>query len=123
MEKLPMESIDKLFNCLSTWYGQRWSKQFDRWMPLDFAKTLWQSALQGCSHDEVRSTLVLLKQAAKSPFAIPPDYMEFYRYAKGQSRPFLDEVARSKISGRGDREVAKRALDEINAKIRYKQVG
>lgn len=118
-EKPSMESIDKLFNCMTEFYGDRWTRQFDRWLPETLVKAQWQSALQGLDHDEIRGVLVLLKQAAKSATAMPPHHMEFYNFAKGTARPFIDTKRVSQE--RGDPEVARRALAEINAKLRYKK--
>jgi hypothetical protein len=114
MEKPEMEWIDKLFNCMSEFYGTRWTKQFDRWMPESLLKTVWQSALQGCNYDEIRGALVLLKQAAKSPASIPPHHLEFYRFAKGTSHPvIINEPKQTNCNP----EIARLALDEIKSKL------
>jgi len=119
MNKPEMETIDKLFNALASFYGSRWITQFDRWMTESMYKNLWQSALTGCTYDEMRIALVLLKQAARHPSALPPSHLEFYRYAKGTAQPALYRAP--VVVGRGDPAVARRALDEINAKLRYKK--
>lgn len=119
MEKPEMETIDKLFNCMTEFYGSRWTAQMDRWMPEHLFKTVWQSALQGLDHDEIRSVLVLLRQAAKNPASMPPNHLEFYNFAKGTARPYIDH--RKVSTNGGNPEVARRALDEINAKLRYKK--
>jgi hypothetical protein len=120
MDKTAMESIDKLFNCMKEFYGDRWSSQFDRWLPEPVLKTQWQSALHGLNYDEIRGVLVLLRQAAKNPTAMPPHHLEFYHFAKGTARPYINN---SKFPDeRGDPEVARRALDEINQKLRYKKI-
>jgi hypothetical protein len=118
MEKPEMETIDKLFNCMTEFYGSRWTSQMDRWMPENLYKTVWQSALQGLDHDEIRGVLVLLKQAARNPASQPPNHLEFYNFAKGTARPY---ISHTKVSKGGDPAVARRALDEINAKLRYKK--
>ena len=115
MEKPPMEWIDNLFTCMGQFYGERWTKQFDRWMPEALIKTQWQSALQGLTYDEIKHTLVLLKRAAQANSATPPHFLEFYRYAKGAATPHIDYEANLR---RGDPEIARRALDEINSKLR-----
>ncbi len=119
IEKTPIEWIDKLFDCMTAFYGIRWTRQFDRWMPEALLKTQWQSALMGCSHEEIRRVLVLLKQSAQDPNAEPPHFMEFYKYAKGYVKPYMGNAG-SCVVHRGDPDVAKRALAEINAKLRYK---
>lgn len=119
MEKPDMEWIDKLFLCMTDFYAERWSRQFDRWLPESLLKTQWQSALQGLTHEEIRGVLVLLRQAAKNPTAMPPNHVEFYNFAKGTARPY---IADKKVhANRGNSEIARRALDEINAKLRYKK--
>jgi len=118
-EKPPMESIDKLFDCMTEFYGKRWSGMFDNFWPEKLAKIQWQSALQGLDYDEIRGVLVLLRQAAKNPTAQPPHYVEFYHFAKGSARPFIGTTQNA--TERGDPEVARRALAEINAKLRYKK--
>lgn len=114
MDKPEMEWIDKLFNCMREFYGERWTKQFDRWMPEELLKTLWQSALQGCTYDEIRGALVLLRQAAKNPSALPPHHLEFYRFAKGSSHPVIINQPKS---ANCNPEVARRAIDEIKSKL------
>lgn len=119
MDKPKMESIDKLFNCMADFYGTRWTMQFDRWLPETLLKCQWQSALQGLTHDEIRGVLVLLRQAAKNPHANPPDHLEFYTFAKGSARPYIAD--KGNAANRGNSEIARRALDEINAMLRNKK--
>jgi hypothetical protein len=113
MEKPKMEWIDNIFNCLEIFYGKRWSKQFDQFMPIDLAKTVWQSALCGCTYDEIRNVLVLLKQAAKSASSEPPHYLEFYRYTKGAKPPMPIET----LAFRGDPEIARAAIADIRSRL------
>ncbi len=115
MDRPPMEWIDKLFDCMSQFYGKRWDSMFDRFMPVDLAKTLWQSALVGCTYDEIKRALVLLKRASQDPATKPPIHLEFYRYAKGTGTP----TYRSKedMLPRGNPEVARKALDDIRARL------
>jgi len=121
MEKPSMEWIDKLFLCMTDFYQERWTRQFDRWLPEPLFKAQWQSALQGLTHDEIRGVLLLLRQAAKSPAALPPSHLEFYNFAKGTAKPF---IANQKIpANRGNSAIARRCLDEINAKLRNKKIG
>lgn len=118
MEKPEMIWIDKLFNCMTEFYGERWTSQFDKFMPEPLLKTIWQSALTGCNYDEIRSALVLLKRAAQDLTASPPHHLEFFCYAKGTRRPSFRVAAND--HARGDLRVARETLDEINAKIRYR---
>lgn len=118
MDKLPMEYIDKLFDCMELFYQDRWTKQFDSFYPKDMAKVIWQSALCGCTYDEIKRALVLLKQAARNPCELSPHYMEFYRYAKGTAVPRIQHQRPQVL--RGDPAIAKQALDDINSKLRYR---
>ena len=119
MEKPEMELIDKLFNCMTEFYGDRWTKQFDRFLPEALVKTVWQSALTGCTYDQIRRVLVLLKQSSKNPDALPPHHVEFFRYARGTSTPII--AIQPKLPS-CDPAIARRALDEIKTKL-YGRVG
>lgn len=114
MEKPDMEWIDKLFNCMAEFYGTRWTKQFGKSLPEDLLKTVWQSALTGCSYDEIRGALVLLKQSAKSPMSLPPHHMEFFRFAKSKSHPVI--INTPKLP-KCDPAVARKAIDDIKSKL------
>lgn len=119
MEKIPMEWVDKIFNCLNQFYGAKWVIQFDKFYPESLAKTAWQAALQGATYDEIRYALVLLKQNSTLKESTIPNYLEFYRYAKRLSYPKLQD----KIEPiKGDPEIAKRSLDEIRSKLKYGHV-
>lgn len=114
-EKTPMEWIDKLFDCMSQFYGNRWDSRYDKFMPISLAKTLWQSGLTGLTYDEIKHGLVLLNRAAQDPKSIPPIHLEFYRYAKGIAKPLYR--TNEEILPRGNPEVAKKALDDIRSRL------
>jgi hypothetical protein len=117
MDKPPMEWIDKLFSCMAEFYGDRWTRNFSEKSEF-INKAMWQSALFGCTHDEIRNVLVYLKRQAKNPASIPPHALEFWKYTKSN----LDTVVEYRPAPTGgSTEVARRALDEINAKIRYRK--
>lgn len=115
--KPEMEWIDKLFNCMKEFYGERWTKQFDKSQPEDLVKTIWQSALYGCNYEEIRAVLILLKRAAMNPSAKPPHHLEFWTYAKGYSKPFIMYNIDTKKS---NPDVARSFLDEINRKLKFR---
>jgi hypothetical protein len=115
MEKPPMDWIDKLFDCMHQFYGKRWDKQFDRFMPIALLKTIWQSSLQGCTYDEIRHTLLLQKRASINPWGIPPNHLEFYRLAK---RETCDNILSNNKPNPNNPIVAKAALDEIRANLK-----
>jgi hypothetical protein len=114
MEKPDIEWIDKLFHCMTEFYGSRWTRQFDSGMPENLVKATWQSALHGCTYEQIRSALILLKKAAKHESSLPPHQLEFYRYAKGFSLPVILDVPEKQNF---DRDIARRALDEIKYKL------
>lgn len=116
MDKPSMEWIDNLFTCMNEFYGERWSRQFDKGLPESLSKIQWQAALQGLTYDEIKCTLVLLKRAAINIRSLPPNCLEFFRYAKDTTKIHIN-YARD-IGKRGDPEIARRALDEIAAKLR-----
>gem|GEM_PF-3359986 len=110
-----MEWIDKLFNCMAEFYGERWTKPLQRPNMESIEKTRWQSALQGLTYEQIRGALVFLKRAAQSNSAMPPNFLEFFRYAKGEAKIHINYEGNAR---RGDPAVARRAMDEITAKLR-----
>lgn len=116
MEKPPMEWVDKLFNCMSEFYGAKWTDRLGK-APEDLVKTVWQSALQGLTYDEIRGALVLLKQAAKSNGAIPPHQLEFFHIAKGRKQPDIYNNAPT-VTEPANPEVARKYLADIRQKLR-----
>ncbi len=90
MDAIPEQWIDKLFNCMDLFYGNRWKQQFEKLHTETFYKTLWKNGLTGLSYNEIKSALILYKRAANDSISFPPNVMEFYRVAKGQSIPFIN---------------------------------
>lgn len=116
MERIPMEWIDKLFVCMAQFYGERWTKQFTMTHSEAFAKTMWQSALTGVGHDEIKKALLLLKRAAEEPGSVPPHQLEFYRYTSGDSIPLVTYY-QPKSMQRGCEEVANTHLHNIKKRL------
>ena len=115
MEKPPMEWIDKLFNCMETFYGERWTKRYQGIESL--AKTVWQSALQGLTHEEIKRALVRFKREAEKLSSLPPGYMELFCYAKGKIEPREFDIRR--IDSKGCRsETARKSLADIIQELR-----
>lgn len=111
MEKLPMEWVDKLFMCMNSFYGARWSDQFKD--NENLVKALWQSGLTGLSYDEIKETLLYYKWiAAKFPSEKPPHQMEFFRSARS-TKSFIEP----KKSEKGDPAVAREYLQGIKQKL------
>ena len=114
MDEIPKEWIDKIFNCMNLWFGERWEKQIGK-IPEDLIKNVWQSGLQGLTYEQIKRALVLLKRQSENSWAIPPHIMEFFRFAKGSASPHIDYDQAIRY---GDPEVASKALAEIKGKLR-----
>jgi len=119
MEKPPLEWIDKLFNCMTEFFGTRWSKQFSRGLPEDLFKTVWQSALTGLTYDEIRSALVILKRRAQYDGIQPPNHVQFFKYAKNQAKTKVSDIKRNH-GKRYNHEVSARAISQIRAELNGK---
>jgi hypothetical protein len=119
--KPPMEWVDKLFNCMELFYGKRWLSQFREKTPIRFYKQMWQSALTGLNYDEIRNTLVLLKRIAQNPASLPPNQLDFFFYARGIKKPYVKARDCTIIEARCDPDITRRALDEINATLRFRK--
>lgn len=114
MDRIDMEWIDKLFSCMEQFFGNRWTKRYDQFYPISLAKTLWQSALHGYSHEDIRRALVLLKQVAKNPAKSAPLHLEFYQYVDAGRRAAAEI---EKKTTRGDPEIARKAIDDIKKRL------
>src|SRR5260221_10623041 len=82
MTPIPMDWIDKLFNCMAQFYGERWTKPIEKPHMQDFYKTIWQNGLSGLTYEQIKAQLIKCKKHADSINEIPPTVMEFYQYAK-----------------------------------------
>lgn len=88
MEAIPQEWVDKIFGCMKLFYGERWDRLFDKPHRETLFKTIWQNGLAGLTYDQVKFALKLCRKDALHPRAFPPHVMEFFRYAKGEDRPY-----------------------------------
>ncbi len=116
MQKIPMEWIDKLFDCMAQFYGERWARNFTAPNAEKFAKAMWQSALHGSTYDQIKAGLVLVKRGAQEPGSLPPHPLEFFRYSKGESEPAITYYKPSNQQ-RGSVEVATEHLSDIRHKL------
>lgn len=110
MQEIPMDWIDKIFNCMTQFYGDRWTSQFNSGRPIDIQKKIWQSGLMGLDYDSIRNALILCRDASKFVQNLPPHVMEFYTYAKNMSKPYTKENAESTKS---DPKVVKEYMTKI----------
>ena len=115
MEPIPTEWVDKLFNCMGEFYGNRWHQKFKKPNEQEMDKTVWKNGLVGLTYDEIKAALVLCKKSARDPREKPPHVMEFFRYAKRQSQPFINP--KEKPIERGDPEIAREHIKEIRKKV------
>lgn len=119
MDKPPMEWIDKLWDCMHLFYGEKWTNQFNKTIPSHIYKMVWQSALQGLTHEEIRNALVRYKRHAESSASIPPNHLGFHSFAKKGTLPPSRTVKRiNDCEIKRDSEIAKRELDKIKAVLR-----
>jgi hypothetical protein len=111
MTEIPMEWIDKLFNCMQLFYGERWDAIINYNNRKDQLKTVWKNGLQGLTYEQIKDVLIHCKRHAQDKSAQPPHVMEFFRYAKGHSQ--LDINYSSSKQENADPEVARFHLDKI----------
>ena len=113
VQQIPMEWIDKLFNCMEQFYGSRWSKPLEKPHMMDFNKTVWQSGLCGLNYEQIKSQLIKCKKHSESISAIPPLVMDFYRYAKEN----IENNAPTHVSQIVNSVVARKHMDDIKQKL------
>lgn len=115
MEKIPKEWVDKLFNCMAEFYGERWTRYFGKPHLESFYKAIWQSGLVGLSYEQIKHALVLCKRSALHPSIKPPHVMEFFRFAKGYEMPLIEYERKGEPTA--DPIVQRQAMDEIRQKL------
>lgn len=84
---IPEDSIDRLFDCMHSFYGERWSGQFRHPYSLHHSKVTWRDGLLGLSRDEILTALKRCKRIAIDRREKPPGVVEFFHYAKGIRYP------------------------------------
>lgn len=82
MNPIPEEWIDKLFLCMTQFFGDRWYDQFKRKNDEKFYKEIWKNGLCGLSYDEIKNTLLKYKKFAENGNCIPPYVTEFFSVAR-----------------------------------------
>jgi|ERR1700722_17716977 len=115
-QPIPPEWITKLFTCLEQFYGERFSKLFPDKLTKQYAHTIWQNGLYGCTETQIRAALKLCKTASTTPGTKPPHVMEFYKYCKGYAVPYIEPLPEKEY--RGNPEIAKAAIKNIRARLR-----
>jgi hypothetical protein len=116
MEAIPPDWIDKIFNCLAEWYGDRWTRLIKKPHEESYLKTIWLNGLHGLTYDEIKNALRLCRRHAENKTMPPPHVLEFYRYAKGTGEPYINYHPKAN-DPTGDPKVASRYIDEIKQKL------
>lgn len=79
--------INRLFDCLTILFGERFSKIYanSKFEPL--VKAIWLSALVDITDDEINAVLRFLKTQHEKYFIRDiPNHFEFHRLAKGYAK-------------------------------------
>lgn len=111
MEPIPTDWIDKIFTCMAHFYGEKWSKAFEKPNVESFYKMVWKNGLYGLTRAEIRNALIYCQRAARDVTAIPPHVSEFFRCAKGEQVPYINYSATN--DKRCDPEVARKHLADM----------
>ena len=77
-----MEWVEKIFNCMELFYGDRWSKLYQEPGKKEFYVMIWHSGLTGLTYEQIKSALILCKKDSSIRGRAPPHAMEFFRMAK-----------------------------------------
>lgn len=83
MSQIPDNWIDKIFELLSLYYGDRWNKQFKNKLEIDLYKTVWFNGLNGLSYEQLRHGLAVCKKYSSSYHAKPPSVVTFFHFCIG----------------------------------------
>lgn len=116
MEKIPTEWVDKIFNCMTIFYGERWTEPLKKPQVESFNKLMWRNGLIGLTYDEIKNALKLCKRSALDKSVKPPHVMEFFRYAKKTGEPYIDYHPKANDI-RADPQLAKDYLRDIKSRL------
>lgn len=83
MSDLPENWIDKIFELMQEFYGERWKNQFKKPVEIEIFKTMWFNGLNGLTYDQIRHGLAVSKKYASSSYSKPPSVVIFYHYCIG----------------------------------------
>jgi hypothetical protein len=118
MEPIPMEWVDKLFNCMTSFYGERWTRNFSKINSEDIQKVIWKNGLIGLTYEDIKNTLILCKRSALDQHVNPPHVMEFFQYAKGYTRPYINDNSKKEQEvNMCDPEIQKQSMNEIRKRL------
>jgi hypothetical protein len=81
MTDLPKDWLDRIFDLMSEFFGDRWDDQFkDKYM-INLHKMLWFNSLYGLSYDKIKHALKVCRELSKNKNSKPPNHIKFYHYA------------------------------------------
>ncbi len=78
MSQLPTDWLEKLFQLMTVFYGERWSLRFIE--PIILHKTIWYNSLRNLSYEQIKQGLIKSKELARIKFSNPPTNIEFYHW-------------------------------------------
>lgn len=119
MESIPTEWVDKIFNCMNLFYGDRWTSFFNEPHLEEMHKAIWKCGLVGLKYEEIKAALVFCKASAFDHRHTIPHVMEFYRIAKGSFIPEHNRASGDDF--KCDQEVQRKAMNEIRIKLGMKK--
>lgn len=87
--EFPENWINKLFDLMLTFYGERWAKKMGNARELDLNKTIWFNGLSDCTYMEVKNGLILCKRTATNRFYDVPSVIKFWHLCKNIPYPVI----------------------------------
>ncbi len=82
MEQLPENWIEKIFDLLQEFYGERWASIFRNDLDIVLTKKMWFNGLNGLSYKEIKHGLAVAKKYSSNKFCNPPNLIKFYYFSK-----------------------------------------
>lgn len=133
--KVPVEWIDRIFYRLNEIYGDKFINKMGNERVYELERVRWQSALVGCTPDEIKRTIELCRTGY---IANPPHALEFFAWCKGHkitppkptintSKPISEigkqymQLIRDKLHGRATNNWQD-SVSALNQQILSKQV-
>lgn len=81
MEPIPDEWIERLFGCMSEFYGHRWNELYKTDYQRSLYKCIWKNGLHGLDYHQIKRALQFFRRHAQRESCLPPLVTEFYHYA------------------------------------------
>jgi hypothetical protein len=87
MNNLPTDWIDKIFNCMEKFYGEKWSNLFVKKFSLEFEKKIWFNGLNRLSYEQIKHGFVICKKKSLIKDSTPPSVIKFYYLCINKTYP------------------------------------